>query len=437
MYGKHDRPPGRIPGFLLTTTHHVLAFDGQEGFFKVHSGKGLYYGIARDGQHIYISCRNRTDGPADATARAEERGSILILDAATLLPIFEIRPEDFPLRDVHGIAYFDSKLWVNSSFDNLVAVFDTTTRRWTKWYPSIYLSARDRDVNHFNTIVSNGESICILAHNNGPSHLLSYDRSSLDLTAVLELGNQAHDIFPAGGGIGTCSSADGMLAASTGWRLRTGAFPRGVACRDDTILIGLSQMAHRSVRHEMSGIVRRFTPQWRHTADYVLPSVGMVLAMLPVDLAANAVAALEPFEADFFRGAYNPLEPGNVYHAGENDTAAFAPEWHLGEITHRWTAARKSRMTIVVNPGESALAISASSGFPGPYWTEVTLNGHALGALRWTQPGCARSEFTLPAGVQGSCEIAFRVPHLWQPSTYLYTDDQRKLGVLIQELKLL
>jgi hypothetical protein len=187
----------------------------------------------------------------------------------------------------------------------------------------------------------------------------------------------------------------------------------------------------------MSGIIRRFTPQWHHAADYVLPGVGMVLAILPVDLDRSATAALEALEADCFHGAYNPLEPGNVCRAGESGAAVFGPEWHGGETTHRWTAARKSRMTIVVNPGERVLAITASSGVPGPYWTEVSVNGHSLGALRWPQPGAAHAEFTLPPGVQGSCEIAFRVPHLWQPSAYLYTDDQRKLGVRIQELKLL
>lgn len=430
------RPDGRIPGFLLTTTHHLLAFDDQDRFFRVHSGKGLYYGIAQDGPHIYISCRNQTQGPVDTTARAEERGSILILDSASLLPIADLRPNDFPLRDVHGIAHFDGKLWVTSSFDNLVAVFDTTARCWTKWYPATDLSARDRDVNHFNTIVSEGQSVCVLAHNNGPSHLLYYDRTSLDLTAVRELGRQAHDIFPADGGVATCSSADGMLVASTGWRLRTGAFPRGVACRDDTILVGLSQIAQRPLRHATSGFIRRFTPQWHHAADYVLPSVGMVLAILPVDLAVSAIAACEPFHADCFYGEYNPLEPGNIYLTGENGDALFASEWHLGETTHRWTAARTSRIAIVVNPGERTLAITASSSFPGAYWTEVLLNGQTLGALRWSQPGSARSQFTLPTGIQGRCQIAFRVPYLWQPSRYLHTGDPRRLGVGIHELKL-
>jgi hypothetical protein len=73
------------PAFLLTTTNYLLAFDGHERFFQVHTGTGLYYGLARDGRHIYVSCRNQTIGP-HAAARASESGSIRVFDAASLSP---------------------------------------------------------------------------------------------------------------------------------------------------------------------------------------------------------------------------------------------------------------------------------------------------------------------------------------------------------------
>jgi hypothetical protein len=197
--------------------------------------------------------------------------------------------------------------------------------------------------------------------------------------------------------------------------------------------VGLSQVVQRSVRHETSGIVRRFTPQWHYVSDYVLPGVGMVLAILPIDLDLGDVP-LEPFEAHSYCGDYNPLEPGNVYHVSRGRSAVFPPEWHAGEETHRWTAARESRMTVVVNPGETTLVIRASSSFPGSYWTEVLLNKKSLGALRWLKPGNTSSQFSIPPGLDGRCEVVFRVPHLWQPSACLRTDDERMLGVSIQEL---
>ncbi len=420
------------PRFLIATTHHLLGFDGQDQFGLVHSGSGLYYGLAQDDRRIYVSCRNQSTGPYDATMRTGETGSILVFDAASLSLTEEFRPEDFALRDVHGIACFDGKLWVTSSFDNLIAVFDIAARRWTKWFPAIDPAARNRDVHHFNTIVLDGERIGLLAHNNGPSHLLFYDRASLELCSVLQLGVQAHDIFQAGGGVATCSSAEGLLLSSAGWVLRTGAFPRGVAYGHDDILVGLSQVAPRSDRHKTSAIVRCFTPQWHHAADYILPGVGMVLAILPLR-DASASATLEPFLVKCSRGAYNSLEPGNVYAGG---SAAFAPEWHSGEPTHRWTGAREARMTVVVNPGETTLTISCSSSFPGSYYAEVFLNGLLSAVLRWSQPGWLSQALALPSGIQGKCELLFRVPHLWQPSATLGTNDSRMLGVSIQEVKL-
>jgi hypothetical protein len=422
--------------FLITTTHHLLAFDGRDRFFRVHSGKGLYYGIARNGRKIYVSCRNQIKGLENASARAAEDGSILVFDAASLQPVEELRPEKFALRDVHGIAYFDGRLWVTCSFDNLVAVFHTASRRWSKWYPAVDPAARNHDVNHFNTIATDGDRIVLLAHNNGPSHLLFYDRSSLQLRSVLELGRQAHDIFPAAGGIGTCSSAQGLLVGSTGWTLRTGAFPRGMARGADDILVGISQVSPRVVRHEMQGVVRRFTTRWHYRSDYALPGVGMILAIQPVDLEPDLLASLEPFPAHCCCGEYNSVEPGNVYRMAGSENGVHGPEWHPGEETFRWTAALESRLKVVVNPGETALLISACSGFPGPFWAEVLLNGQPLGAMRWTHPGSAERRFSLPAGLEGTCEVVFRVPHLWQPSACLGADDQRMRGVGIRELKL-
>jgi hypothetical protein len=423
-----------MPSFLLTTTHHILAFDGQDHFFRIHSGKGVYYGLAQDGPHVYVSCRNQTEGPHNHDARASETGSILVLDSTSLLPTAELRPDDFALRDVHGIACFDGRLWVTSSFDNLIGIFDQSNGRWTKWYPATDPAARDRNVNHFNTVVPYGEQICLVAHNNGQSQVLCYDRCSLELCSVLELGYQAHDLFFVDGAIATCSSAEGVLIGSNGWTIRTGAFPRGIAFGDNCVLLGLSQVADRSVRHETTGIVRRFTPQWHYASDYLLPGAGMVLAILRFDREGPEIAARELFESHSFHCEYNSLEPGNVYRPGRCKNSTYAPEWHAAEDTHRWTAAREARITVVVNPGETTLEIRAYNQLPQPYWTEVLVNSRILGLIHWSEPGSATSQFQLPP-VPGKCEVCFRVPHLWRPSTSLGTRDERQLGIAIQEVK--
>ena len=87
-------------------------------------------------------------------------------------------------------------------------------------------------------------------------------------------------------------------------------------------------------------------------------------------------------------------------------------------------------MRLVVNPGETKLTIAAMSGFPGPYCVEYYLNARRLGCLQWSRPGRLSSEFLLPPRTEGRCEVMFRVPHLWQPSSCVPgSQDQRRLGI--------
>ncbi|MGA2601762.1 MAG: hypothetical protein ABSH09_32770 [Bryobacteraceae bacterium] len=373
-------------------------------------------------------------GPAEAATRAQENGSVLVFNAHTLALTGELRPPHFPLRDVHDAALIDGKLFVACSYDNLIAVFDFATGRWEKWYPAADLKARDCDANHFNTIAVHDNRIILLAHNNGPSQLFFYDRRSLDLCKVIRLGKWAHDIFRVGGEIAVCSSAEGLLVSTSGWTLRTGGFPRGVDLTGDSILVGISTLADRVNRHQMSSVLRRYTPSWFHTCDYLLEGVGMVLDIQPIDVDEAAVATLEPFFGfRRFPGTYNDAAPGNVYLPGVDDprSGVFTPEWHGPESTHRWTAALDARMTLVVNPGESTVSITAMSGFPGAYDAEVYMSGRCIGRIGWIEPGARAAAFALPEAA-GACELLFRVPHLWQPSA----EDPRKLGVGIFDVTL-
>jgi hypothetical protein len=422
--------------FLLTTTHHLLALDDQGRFYRIHSGKGVYYGLASDHErHLYVACRNQVKGSNDDAERSRQTGSILVLAVPSFAVIGELQPE-FALRDVHGIACIDGKLWVTCAYDNLVAVYDIGRRQWRKWYPSTKPAARGRDVNHFNTITTVGDRFCVVAHNNGRSHLLFYAKPSLELCSACELGREAHDAFSVGGGVATCSSRDGVLLSTAGWILRTGGYPRGIAFAGDSVLLGISQIAPRGMRHQASGVLRRFTRQWCHVADYLLSAVGMILAILPIDIDENDLPKLEPWNQVQEHRA--PNLPGNAYRLGEREsTVASSLEWHAGELTHRWTAAREAGMTVVVNPGETKVVVTARNGFPGAYAVEVCANGQSLGSIYWSEAKDARNEFLLPGGTQGKCEMILRVPHLWQPSSCrLGSVDDRMLGVGIQTIQI-
>lgn len=424
---------------LITTTHHVLALDDQERFYLVHSGQGLYYGIAAEGNVLYLTCRGAIAGPDCEATRAREQGSVLVFDSSTLQQTGELRPPGFPIRDVHGAACIGGKLFVVCSYDNLVAIYDPAGGTWRKWYPAADVTARDRDVHHFNTISLIDGRIVLLAHNNGPSDLLFFDPASLEPRGQLQIGHQAHNIFRRAGAFGVCSSAEGLLVSTTGWALRTGGFPRGLDFTDNSILAGISQVAERANRARTSGVLRRFTPAWSHLCDYLLEDVGMVLDILSLEVDPSVSQRLEPFAgARRFSGSYCDQIPADTYIPGMSHSPSllFHGEWHGPEHTNRWTAAREARMTVVTNPGESTLSVAALSAFPGRYHVDVFSGRQRLGRMRWKQAGEQTATFALPPGA-GVLPLSFRVPHLWQPVRCIPgSNDERSLGIGILSVRL-
>ena len=353
-----------MSAFLISTTHHLLVLDEVDRFYRVDSGRGLYYGSAQRGDYIFVACQNEPAAASDEGLLVKQAGSILVFEANSLQFVEELRPP-FPLRGAHGIAIFDDRLWVTCSFDNLIAIYEFRTRNWAKWYPAANVGARDRDVHHFNTIAPVGTEICVIAHNRGASDLLFFDCTTRDLCSVTRLGNQSHDLFFVNGQPGTCSSGDGELVSTGNWVLRTGGFPRGIASAGDTTLVGISIPAARMDRPTTSGIIRRFAINWRHCSDYVLEGAGLVLAILPLSIPDDRKFSLPIWDgARAFRHSYNNALPGNVYWPGlASSTCHYGSEWHASETAFRWTASRVARLAIVVNPGETRMAIKALNFF--------------------------------------------------------------------------
>src|ERR1700719_2468193 len=104
--------------FLVSTSQHLLLIDtASRTVRRIHSGRGLYYGLCAHQGRIVAACRNRLPSNDDS-GRELERGSILFFNHQ--LEVEEEVSSLFPLRDLHGIASVDGSVWVTCSFDNLV-----------------------------------------------------------------------------------------------------------------------------------------------------------------------------------------------------------------------------------------------------------------------------------------------------------------------------
>lgn len=422
--------------FLVSTTHHLLAVDTDtDEVWRIHSGAGLYFGLAvAENGLLYVACRNRIDGPQNEEARASEKGTILVLDRRFCV-CDELRPP-FPLRDAHGIECFDGRLWITCSYENMIVIYGLATGDWSRWYPAPDPLDRHHDIHHFNTIRVFRGQICLLAHRFGPSELLFFDYPSMRLDSIAQLGVMAHDLFLLDGEIATCSSAEGWIVNRRGRRLRTGNFPRGVATTSQGTLLGMSINSPRDQRQEQHGILRWYGPDWRFKADYLLPRVGMVLDVFDISHRDFLWDAVETWPyAEIARDGYNRVAPGNLYSAnsfGTSTAAAGTLEWHGSEGTHRWTAARESSLSILINPGETRLTVEVRNENPNPYYGEIWLERKRLDTVVFDARGVQSRQYCIAPDIRGAASLVFRVPYLWKPADLLPgNNDERSVGLAL------
>ena len=259
---------------LVSTSHSLLLVDGGGRRTElVHRGRGLYFGIACDGDRWFVAARDRM--VSSETSAHDEHGVILVLDHR-LRQVDEWRAP-VPLRDMHEILWHDGRLWITCSFDNMVAILDPSKPHWEIWHPLGAPAEPPWDVNHFNTLAIDGGDLCVVAHNRGPSEILRFDPTTRALRSRAPFGVQAHTLRRIDGRLVTCSSAEGALVGDDGWRLEVGGFTRGIHDAGDEIYVGISQIAERKDRDFTTPHIAVFDRQWRRLRTLELPGEGLLL----------------------------------------------------------------------------------------------------------------------------------------------------------------
>jgi hypothetical protein len=261
---------------LITTSFSFLKLNVNDGaIHRLHQGDGLYYGITRSPDNIFVAARRRlvsSDMPQE-----EERGVILVFD--NNLQQVDTIVSPFPLRDMHEIKWIDNQLWIVCSFDDMIAILDGKT--WHRWYPLGMSQTGIHDRYHFNSLMFENKYVWILAHKRGPSNLLLYDVNTHQLLDTINLGEQSHNIWKYRGEILTCSSGTGQIVGSKGFNLTLGGFPRGVAYLNRNLYIGISALAERKERDFTSGYILVYDEHWQLKKRIDLPKEGLILDIMP------------------------------------------------------------------------------------------------------------------------------------------------------------
>jgi len=259
---------------LVTTSKSILVIDADNGRTEIKdTGKGLYYGIAYNKKKLFIAARRSTDCFDYLDKLHQERGEILVFDSQ--LKLINTISAPFPLKDMHQILYFDDKLWVTCTYDNMVAIYDF--KQWQRWYPSGNITERGKDIHHFNSLYYDGNDLYVLAHNFGPSQIWRFSYPDLHLKETLAIGHQAHNIWRADNELYVCDSQNGMVVGDKGTRQSIGGFSRGSVVTDQRIYIGSSDIAERVERHEVNSRILVFDRKWKQKDEWVIRGHGQIL----------------------------------------------------------------------------------------------------------------------------------------------------------------
>jgi hypothetical protein len=259
---------------LVSTSHSLLEIDEATlEIRRIHSGKGLYYGIANTGDVIYVAARNRlvsSDLPQD-----EERGEILLFSRK--LEFIKSLSADFPLRDLHEVAWDGECLWATCPYDNFVAKWNGNA--WEKWFPQPEDSYQVKDKHHYNSILFESNLLWLLAHNFGESELISFNKNKMELMSRQSLGFQAHNMWRENGLLHTCSSAQGLILNEIESVVSTGGFPRGYCRSGNKRFVGISELAERGARDFTTSKIVIYDSEWNLLNTLELVNEGLLLDM--------------------------------------------------------------------------------------------------------------------------------------------------------------
>lgn len=230
---------------IVTTSNSILKIDENDTSSHkiIENGNGLYYGIDYYEDRLYVAARKRL--ASSNLPISGEDGEIRVFDRE--FQLVEVIKATFPLRDIHQIRFIDGDLYVTCTHDNMIAIRNKKGE-WRMWFPLGKPKVKPTDINHFNTITTDGDKIVICCHNKEePSEVIYFDKS-LNFLMKIKLGRQIHNYWREGDEIFINSSKESKIISNKGFSMLVGEYPRGYCNIDGKIYIGVSKIMERAVR---------------------------------------------------------------------------------------------------------------------------------------------------------------------------------------------
>ncbi|PPR50145.1 MAG: hypothetical protein CFH15_00656 [Alphaproteobacteria bacterium MarineAlpha5_Bin5] len=270
---------------IISTLSYLIVYNlNNNKWYTVHKNDGPYYGIAQYKKNIIVGKRN---------------GNNLINSYATFLVydykfnlIEELNPT-LPIRDLHGIMVLNDNLWVTSTFDNIIGIYNFISKKWQCWKPSKkkndikeinaklisnILKNKTKGDKHYNTIGFNNGYLNLVAHNWGKSEIFFYKLNNLEFFKKIYLGQKSHNIWYNNNEIFTLSSDTGEIISSENFKLTITEYPRGFAKGNDRIYVGVSTKnslpGKKRDRYNSSFYVVSYNHDFKDQKNYFFKNLG-------------------------------------------------------------------------------------------------------------------------------------------------------------------
>jgi len=276
-----------MPRFLVTTFERLLLVDLDRDWTLnrvrvLHEGRGIYFGLARDGRRIWVAERNLDIHKMPRAATAPVNG--IALWHRGIFGGFKrsgMVVTNTAFEDLHQIAYDQGAHFITTSRPPFLVRRDLATGHVTDVSLEDALPARLRrpeggnlDRYHVNSVAVSQERLWVLAHNwDRPSFALSMDRTAAHMgrAEAVEIhenvGSCAHDVLPDGNGAWVLDSAGAALVRIGSEQperfsidgTRRQPFPRGLARNGRKLLLTHGfWSAERDARAQSDAMARVF-----------------------------------------------------------------------------------------------------------------------------------------------------------------------------------
>lgn len=342
--------------------------------------------------------------------------------------------KDTGYGDLHGLKLIDNNRFaVVETSHNSVGIYEIDTFQRVD---EIRFSVEDKDVNHLNDILIEGDLIYISMFSEKENWrntdqckdgcVIVYNLKEKRIEKKLfENVQMPHSVMHMDGELVLCESLAMNVRREDEIIAQYQGFTRGMDYNGRFLFVGQSEMRHidRFLKHAKNVSV--------DCGIHVMDTKTRCGRFIPFP-------AREIYEISIINDKRiinsSIVEPGKMEAYRH---LVFAGDWQDAEVGHRWTANYSAGIYIKKPEDANFLAVDLMSAYPGEMHAEILISGEKCADVNFIEAGNISVDIQIREVDPQVLEVEFRVEKLWRPSLVIGGEDNRDLGIAVRKVEAL